>query len=801
MNKTRVFRPRLLSLALLSCTLVLGACSQCPTPPANGGNNGGNNGGGTITDTTAPTVTVSSPGAGSSVTSPVQLSGKATDNVGVTAVRYSIDGAAPVNLTVTSGTSVDFSSSISTLQPGSHTISVVAVDAAGNTSVPVSVTITLTAAPVSDTTAPTVTLSAPLAGGNVSGPLPLTGKAQDNVGVTEVRYTVDGGAPTRLTVTPGQSVDFATTLYNLTPGSHTISVVAVDAAGNTSAPASVTVNVTAPTPTGDTTAPTLSLSSPTANASVSNPVALSGVATDNVGIGLVRYTVDGGAATNLAITPGKSVNFAGVLSGLTPGAHTISVVAVDTSGNTSAPATVSVTVTTPAPTGDTTAPTVSISTPSANASLTSPFTLSGTATDNVGVSSVRYSVDGGAATSISITPGKSVNYTTSLSGLTPGAHTISVVGVDAAGNTSAPATVRVTVTTPAPTGDTTAPTVSISTPTANASVNSPFTLSGTATDNVGVTAVRYSVDGGAATNISITPGKSVNYTTSLSGLTPGAHTISVVGVDAAGNTSAPATVSVTVTTPAPTGDTTAPTVSISTPTANASLTSPFTLSGTATDNVGVTAVRYSVDGGAATNISITPGKSVNYTTSLSGLTPGAHTISVVGVDAAGNTSAPASVTVNVFQTLTGAGYNVSAGIDSLLVCLLCGVSGENNVIDSNLGNEASLVTTVGVSASAYVRVTGTPVLGAGTRAGYVVRRPVGLLDANLLEGVTLITRLGGQIQESVTGGTLLNAEVLTQPDLQYVSFKTTKAYDSIEIRTNSLVRALTDLRVRYALIR
>jgi len=754
-----------------------------------------------MADTTAPTLTLSSPGTGTPLTSPIQLTGKATDNVGVTAVRYSIDGAAPINLTVTAGTSVDFSSSISTLQPGSHTIAVVAVDAAGNTSVPVNVTITVTAPPSSDTTAPTVTLSAPSAGGTVSGPLPLTGKAQDNVGVTEVRYTVDGGAPTRLSVTPGQSVDFATMLYNLTPGNHTIAVVAVDAAGNTSAPASVSVTVTTSVPTGDTTAPTLTLSAPTANASVSNPVMLSGVASDDVGVGLVRYTVDGGPATNLAITPGKSVNFADTLSGLTPGAHTISVVAVDTSGNTSAPATVSVTVIPPVQAGDTTAPIVAISTPTANASVNSPFTLSGTATDAVGVTAVRYTVDGGAATSILITPGKAVNYTTTLSGLTPGAHTIAVVGVDAAGNTSTSASVAVTVNSPTQPGDTTAPVVSISTPTANASVNSPFMLSGTATDGVGVTTVRYSVDGGAATTIAITPGKAVNYTTSLSGLTPGVHTIAVVGVDAAGNISTPATVAVTVNTPAQPGDTTAPVVSISTPTANASVSSPFTLSGTATDTVGVTVVRYSVDGGAATTIAITPGKVVNYTTTLTGLTPGAHTIAVVGVDAAGNTSTPATVSVNVFQILTGAGYNVSAGIDSLLLCVLCGVSGENNVIDSDLNNEASLVTTVGVAASAYVRVTGTPVLPATTRAGYVVRRPVGLLDANLLEGVTLITRLKGQIQESVSGGTLLNAEVLTQPDLQYVSFKTTKPYDSIEFRTNSLARALTDVRVRYALIR
>ena len=74
---------------------------------------------------------------------------------------------------------------------GTHNVTAVARDAAGNvtTSAPVSITVS-NAAP--DTVAPTVSVTAPAAGATVSGSVSLAATAADNVGVAGVQFKVDG---------------------------------------------------------------------------------------------------------------------------------------------------------------------------------------------------------------------------------------------------------------------------------------------------------------------------------------------------------------------------------------------------------------------------------------------------------------------------------------------------------------------------------------------------------------------------------------------------------------------------------
>jgi hypothetical protein len=97
----------------------------------------------------------------------------------------------------------------------------------------------------------------------------------------------------------------------------------------------------------------------------------------------------------------------------------------------------------------------------------------------------------------------------------------------------------------------------------------------------------------------------------------------------------------------PLGDTTAPTVAVSAPANGATVSgSSVTVSATATDNVGVTGVQFKLDGAnlGAEDTSAPYGMTLNTTA----LADGAHTLSAVARDAAGNqtTSAPISVSVN-----------------------------------------------------------------------------------------------------------------------------------------------------------
>jgi hypothetical protein len=132
-----------------------------------------------------------------------------------------------------------------TAAAGTYYYVVKAEDAAGNLS-PASneASATITA----DGTPPTVSITAPAGGATVSGTTTVTATASDNVGVAGVQLKLDGtNVGTEDTASP-YSFSWDTTAA--TNGSHALTAVARDAAGNstTSAPVTVTVSNTGPPP-------------------------------------------------------------------------------------------------------------------------------------------------------------------------------------------------------------------------------------------------------------------------------------------------------------------------------------------------------------------------------------------------------------------------------------------------------------------------------------------------------------------------------------------------------------------------
>ncbi|HWS70484.1 MAG TPA: Ig-like domain-containing protein, partial [Thermoanaerobaculia bacterium] len=93
----------------------------------------------------------------------------------------------------------------------------------------------------SDTTAPTVSVTAPTAGSTVSGTVSINASASDNVGVAKVEFYVDGALRSTDTTSP-YSWSWNTTTF--ADSTHTIVAKAYDAANNmgTSGNVSVTVN-------------------------------------------------------------------------------------------------------------------------------------------------------------------------------------------------------------------------------------------------------------------------------------------------------------------------------------------------------------------------------------------------------------------------------------------------------------------------------------------------------------------------------------------------------------------------------
>ena len=101
-------------------------------------------GGGTPGDMTAPSVTISAPASGSTVSGTVTVTATATDNVGVAAVQLKLNGA---NVgSADTGAPYSFAWNTTSVANGTHTLTAVATDAAGNTktSAPVTVTVSNT---------------------------------------------------------------------------------------------------------------------------------------------------------------------------------------------------------------------------------------------------------------------------------------------------------------------------------------------------------------------------------------------------------------------------------------------------------------------------------------------------------------------------------------------------------------------------------------------------------------------------------------------------------------------------------
>jgi hypothetical protein len=181
-----------------------------------------------------PSVTVTSPAEGATVTGTVLVRASASDDKGVTEVAFSVDGS-PIG-TDTDGTD-GWSASWDTLTEldGSHTVSARATDTSGNTATDAN-------AVTVDNTPPLVAVSSPLAGATVSATIPVQATASDNQTVASVQFFVDGSSiGTDTSASGGWTVSWNTT--TVPDGAHSLTATARDGAGHstTSAPVVVTV--------------------------------------------------------------------------------------------------------------------------------------------------------------------------------------------------------------------------------------------------------------------------------------------------------------------------------------------------------------------------------------------------------------------------------------------------------------------------------------------------------------------------------------------------------------------------------
>src|SRR5205814_1191957 len=232
-----------------------------------------------------------------------------------------------------------------TASNGSHTLTAVARDAAGNRTTSAAVTVTV----FNDTTPPAVTINQAAGQADPTSASPINFSAvfsEPVCGFTGAAVTLSGTAAGTKTVT----VSGGPSTYNVavsgmsTAGTVIASIpsgVAQDAAGNLNAASTSTDNSVSFTP-ADTTPPTVSITSPLSGATVGSTTSVTANASDNLGVVGVQFLLDGANLGAEDTTAPYSVSWNTTTA--SNGSHTLTAVARDAAGNraTSAPVTVTV---------------------------------------------------------------------------------------------------------------------------------------------------------------------------------------------------------------------------------------------------------------------------------------------------------------------------------------------------------------------------------------------------------------------------------------------------------------------------
>src|SRR3989441_163469 len=294
-------------------------------------------------DKTPPTVAVTSPTAGSTVTSTITVTANASDDVAVAGVQFKLDG---VNLGA-EVTAAPYSVPWNTTAAShaAHTLTAVARDSSCTHATSAAVTLSV----FNDKTPPTVSITSPVAGSTVASTITVTANASDNVAVAGVQFKLDGvNLGAEVTAAPYSASWNTTATSN---GAHTLTAVARDSSSNQATSAAVTITVF-----NDTTPPTVYITSPVSGATVGGTITVTADASDNVAVAGVQFKLDG---VNLgAEVTAAPYSASWNTTATSNGAHTLTAVARDSSSNQATSAAVTITVF-----NDTTPPTVYITSP------------------------------------------------------------------------------------------------------------------------------------------------------------------------------------------------------------------------------------------------------------------------------------------------------------------------------------------------------------------------------------------------------------------------------------------------------
>lgn len=577
-----------------------------------------------LTDTTKPTVSITSPTSGAIVSGKVNVTANASDNVALAKVDFMLDGATLIGTDSSAPYSVSWDTS---KLSGMHTLTAVATDTAGNTTTSKADNVT-----IADSTAPSVSISSPTTNSVLKGKLSTTALASDNVAVSSVQFKLtypDGTIASLGPLLKTSPYNYNWDTTGLANGNYKLTAVATDTAGNTATSATIGVAINNQvSPPSDKTPPNTPSGLTTTNVDQTSVTLNWNASTDNSGgsgvkdYSIYRNNILVGTTTLLSYTDSGLKKYT---------AYKYSVSAEDntTPSNQSAKSS-AVSVRTVPP-----APEIQLA-QLTGLRLRGLTSLTADASSIAGVANVQFYINPGTtydtnmATSLGAADTSdpfSVSFDTTK--YKDGSYAVTAIASDSTGQKSQPATIVAVI-------DNTTPALTFKAPRTNAKLHNTIEITTHATDNDQVAGVQYYLDNKLlGSEITAADQKSeYSYVWDTTNSADGQHSLSATVFDQAGNSN---TDSLTVSVAnhnSPPPDTDAPTAPVNLATTSATANNISLSWNSSTDNGGSGIAGYAVyrDGTFIASTSQT-----NFTDT--NLKPGtSHVYTVSAFDNAGNSS-------------------------------------------------------------------------------------------------------------------------------------------------------------------
>lgn len=483
-------------------------------------------------DLASPQGTIVNPVNGQTVTDTVYWIIEASDNDSIAFTIFYIDGD---SIFIDNEKPYEYEWITNTVSDQNYGLSAKVFDNSGNSVILGPITVIVDNIPEPDTTPPLGNITYPPASSTVSGNISIKVSAFDNEAVNHVQFNING-IDRSIDNSDPYEYNWDTSL-EIDKQNYFISANISDEAGNITILSTISVFVNN---SGDGEGPIVNITSPASNQTVSGEVEISASAYDESGIMRVEFHQNGNiAATDTEYPYAYTWN---TIAEIDDTNHIWSAVAFDSNEYSTQSQSIILYV----DNNDNIYPTGTIQYPYAGQHVSGEIEIQVSASDNQGISSVDFVIE--SITGITIVQSSDTSDPYSYIWNTTDAsedqqHFIKVTITDLSENITVLTRLPVVVDNDEDT-DTTPPIVSILYPISGQSVNGAVIISAFASDNIGVSEVKFLIDNSLVSTITETP---YEYSWDTSSLTNGTeYVIAVVAEDEAGNETNAQPIAVTI---------------------------------------------------------------------------------------------------------------------------------------------------------------------------------------------------------------------------------------------------------------